>query len=206
MVPVADGHTIALARIADETKNRTGFLDLGRLGLTEVPEELFELEHLRGLNWGAYWVDEQGKAREAASDLVPNLHADLLLALHRFPRLTLASLSGTNVTDLSPLSGLSSLQSLNCSSTKVGDLSPLAGLCSLRSLNFSFTKVSDLSPLAGLNSLQSLYFADNQVQDLSALAGLGALQTLHWCDRARQEEDKAMTPSRAVVGAISIVA
>jgi hypothetical protein len=47
-----EGLAIALARIADEKTNRTGFLDLGRLGLTEVPKELFELEHLWGLNWG----------------------------------------------------------------------------------------------------------------------------------------------------------
>jgi internalin A len=52
MPPSNEGHAIAIARIADEKNNRTGFLDLGGLGLTEVPVELFELEHLRGLNWG----------------------------------------------------------------------------------------------------------------------------------------------------------
>jgi internalin A len=64
-----EGLGIALARIADEKKNRTGFLDLGQLGLTEVPEALFELEYLRGLNWGSSWVDEQGEWHEAATDL-----------------------------------------------------------------------------------------------------------------------------------------
>src|SRR5271167_4493918 len=103
MPPSTEGHAIAIARIAGEKKNRTGFLDLGRLGLTEVPEELFELEHLRGLNWGSFWVDEQGEGHFSASHLAPNQHADLLITLHRFPGLTLMSVSDTDVTDLSPL-------------------------------------------------------------------------------------------------------
>jgi internalin A len=45
-----DGPAIARARIAEEKEKRTGFLDLGRLGLTELPEELFELDDFCGLN------------------------------------------------------------------------------------------------------------------------------------------------------------
>jgi hypothetical protein len=45
-----EGLAIARSRIAEEKRKQTGFLDLGRLGLTELPEELFELEHLWGLN------------------------------------------------------------------------------------------------------------------------------------------------------------
>jgi hypothetical protein len=48
-----EGLAIARVRIAEEKEKRTGFIDLGRLGLTELPEELFELEYLWGLNWGS---------------------------------------------------------------------------------------------------------------------------------------------------------
>ena len=41
---------IALQRIAREADARTGTLDLGMLGLTELPEELFALSHLRELD------------------------------------------------------------------------------------------------------------------------------------------------------------
>jgi len=173
-----EGFAIAIARIADEKNNRTGFLDLGRLGLTEVPEDLFELDHLRGLNWGEHWLDEQGESHQAASDLAPNQHAGLLCTLHRFLGLTHVSVSETDVTDLSPLNGLTSLRDLNCSSTQVSDLSPLAGLNSLQELNCSGTQVSDLSPLAGLNSLQSLNCCLTAVSDLSPLASLDSLQEL----------------------------
>ena len=176
-----EGLAIALVRIADEKNNRTGFLDLGRLGLTDVPEELFELEHLRGLNWGAGWFDEQLEWHDAESDLDPNLHANLLLALHRVPGLAFVSLAGTEVSDLSPLSGIQSLQTLICNSTPVSDLSPLSGIQSLQTLICNSTPVSDLSPLSGLQSLQTLDCNSTPVSDLSPLSGLQSLQTLN-CD------------------------
>jgi len=161
-----EGLAIARARIAAEKENRTGFLDLGRLGLTEVPGELFELEHLRSLNWGKWWVDEQGNRIEAVSNLGPNRHANLLSVLYRFPALTLLSVSGASVTDLSPLARVNSLRSLDCSHTTVGDLSPLADLKSLHSLNCWGIQVGDLSPLAGLNSLQWLNCSETLVSYL----------------------------------------
>ena len=143
MPPSTEGHAIAIARIADEKKNRTGFLDLGELGLTDVPQELFELEHLRGLYWGTRRVEES----EGWYSVAPNSHAGLLLALHRFPGLTLVSVSQTDVSDLAPLAALHSLQSLDCSGTQVSDLTPLAALQSLQSFDCSDTQVSDLASL-----------------------------------------------------------
>jgi internalin A len=46
------GLEIALQRIEKEAQERTDFLDLGRLGLTELPEDLFRLTHLRRLKLG----------------------------------------------------------------------------------------------------------------------------------------------------------
>ncbi|MEP1943608.1 MAG: COR domain-containing protein, partial [Sulfitobacter sp.] len=60
------------------------------------------------------------------------------------------------VIDLSPLQGLTALQSLNCGYTQVIDLSPLQGLTALQSLSCWRTQVIDLSPLQGLTALQSL--------------------------------------------------
>src|SRR3982750_2237854 len=105
-----DGLAIARARIAEEKEQQTGFLDLGRLGLTELPEELFELVHLSGLNLGAFWWDEQNQSPAAVSDRAPNQIAVQLSLLERFPVLTLLSVNQTDVGDLGPLSGLSRLQ------------------------------------------------------------------------------------------------
>ena len=48
--------------------------------------------------------------------------------------------------DLSPLSGLASLQSLILLGTRLIDLSPLTGLSSLQTLHLSATQVRDLTP------------------------------------------------------------
>jgi Leucine-rich repeat (LRR) protein len=195
------GLAIARERIAEEKEKRTGFLNLGQLGLEELPEELFELEHLCGLNLGATWTDEQHEVHGAASDLAPNKHADqLIVHLQRFPGLRLLSVSRTDISDLGPLAGmgalqslycvgtqvsnlaplerLSTLQSLDCLDSQVSDLGPLAGLTSLQSLHCSYTKVSDLGPLAGLTGLQKLDCSETQVSDLGPLAGLTSLQSL----------------------------
>src|SRR5262249_37046582 len=54
-----NGLTIARERIAREAEERTGFLDLGRLGLSSLPDELLALKHLRGLNLGRAYYDEK---------------------------------------------------------------------------------------------------------------------------------------------------
>src|SRR4051794_1792710 len=115
MPPHPEGLAIARSRIAEEKGKQTGFLDLGRLGLTELPEELFELEYLWGLNLGHMWRDDQDKSHEAESNLAPNRLAQELIHLQRFPRLRLLSVVQIDISELGPLSGLSALQSLDCS-------------------------------------------------------------------------------------------
>jgi internalin A len=195
-----DGLAIALARIAAEKSARTGFLDLGMLGLSELPTELFELEHLTGLNLGAFWRDENEKWHEAESSAG---HNQLDGALDRLPHLcrlksfwlreiklsNLAPLRdltelrtldcyGTQVTSLEPLRELHSLQYLNCSSTPVANLDPLRGLHALQNLDSSGTRVANLEPLRGLHALQCLNCSGTPVANLDPLSGLNALQSL----------------------------
>jgi internalin A len=54
-----DGLRIARERIATEAMQRTGFLDLGQLGLVELPSELFKLQHLLRLNLGRHRSGER---------------------------------------------------------------------------------------------------------------------------------------------------
>jgi internalin A len=82
------------------------------------------------------------------------------------------------IADLSPLSRLSALQSLNCADTQIADLSPLSRLSALQSLDCSYTQIADLSPLSRLSALQSLNCWDTQIADLSPLSRLSALQSL----------------------------
>jgi hypothetical protein len=88
-------------------------------------------------------------------------------------------LRSKQVGDVTPLAGLTSLQTLYLSHTQVGDVTPLAGLTSLQTLYLSHTQVGDVTPLAGLTRLQTLYLSHTQVGDVTRLAGLTSLQKLY---------------------------
>lgn len=56
-----DGYQEALRRIEENKRTRDTFLDLGNLGLTEIPEEVFDciwLEHLNLGWWYPTWFDQ----------------------------------------------------------------------------------------------------------------------------------------------------
>src|ERR1700730_12493911 len=171
MADELNGLTIARKRIAQEAADRTGFLDLSRLGLTTLPEELFRLTHLRCLNLGSRMIDAGGEWHDSVADLAPNeVDASLEALTTTLPELEALSFNGTDLASLAPLAKLSGLQSLDCFGTQINDLAPLAKLSALQSLDCSFTKISDLAPLAKLSALQSLHCSGTQISDLAPLA------------------------------------
>ena len=194
-----DGLAIARQRIACEQAEQTGTLDLGMLGLTSLPEDLFELQHLQSLNLGAGWLDTRGDWHEAGANIAAN-HLGSPVGLSRLANLQILSTngcqlgsltcianlqtlrvldcSGTQVSDLGPLASLGALQSLSCWGTPVSGLGPLANLTALQSLDCNQTRVGDLQPLAGLSALRSLSCWGTQVSNLVPLASLSALQSL----------------------------
>ncbi len=94
-----------------------------------------------------------------------------------------------SISDLTPLSGLTSLTYLNLSSNKISDISALSNLTSLTELYLGFgdgvgrlgksNTVSDLSPLSGLTSLTKLHLDNNSISDVSALSNLTSLAELY---------------------------
>ncbi len=80
------------------------------------------------------------------------------------------------VSDLSPLKPLINLTLLVIDNTHVSNLSPLAGLTNLNELGASTPLISDLSPLKGLKNLRVFWFHRTQVSDLSPLSGLNSLE------------------------------
>ena len=85
MTDTQDGLRIARERITKEALALTGSLDLGMLGLDELPAELFALARLRRLNLGSDYSDEAGDTIEAASDCAPNRLAGGLAPLGASP-------------------------------------------------------------------------------------------------------------------------
>ena len=88
-------------------------------------------------------------------------------------------MKSNEVVDISPLSGLVNLQSLELKDSQIVDLSPLQGLVNLQHLRVGGNQIADISPLSGLVNLQELGVELNQVVDVSPLAGLIGLRRLN---------------------------
>ena len=79
------------------------------------------------------------------------------------------SLRGTPVRDMSPLSVLKQLKTLDICGTLVRSVAPLAGVASLKALNLQFLPIGDLTPLSGLTDLEILNLGGTEVRDLTPL-------------------------------------
>ena len=85
---------------------------------------------------------------------------------------------GHQITDISPLAGLSELRRLNLGGNQVSDASPLAELTELRDLSLWGNSVADLRPLASLTKLEKLSLFGNGITDVEPLASLKKLKQL----------------------------
>jgi hypothetical protein len=85
----------------------------------------------------------------------------------------------TQISDLSPLSGLVNLTELWLDNTQVSELGVLSGLVNLTTLYLNNTQVSDLGALSGLENLAVLGLENTRVSDLGALSGLVNLEALY---------------------------
>jgi len=129
-------------------------------------------------------------------------------ALKYFINLKELNLSFNNISDFSPLAGLTKLESLGFAGVNVKDLSPLKGLINMKFFGFNWNYapeqghngyenldfmsdmknleaidakgagIKDISALAKLPKLWSVFLTDNQITDVSPLAKLTNLKEL----------------------------
>lgn len=89
------------------------------------------------------------------------------------------SIYSGNITDLSPLAGLTKLRTLILSAnSNLGDISVVRNMPDLRNLQLRHTKVADLSPLRGLQNLRILWLDRTPVSDIGPLAETPTLWAL----------------------------
>jgi len=88
------------------------------------------------------------------------------------------NLSGSGISDLSPIKDFTNLQVLDLQSTQVTDVEPLASLRKLHTLDLRDTPLSNIGVLAGLTDLGILFLSDTTITDLQPLRNLVALKDL----------------------------
>ncbi len=89
-------------------------------------------------------------------------------------------LRDNQISDISPIAGLTELRELEINRNTISDISPVRNLTNLTLLVLKGNQISDLSPIAGLINLRGLYLDDNLFSDLSVLKGLTNLEVLHF--------------------------
>jgi Leucine Rich repeats (2 copies) len=148
-------------------------------GLTDQGEITFRLDDQP--RWSR-WSESASAFRRLRGpfhvDVSPHVYSFIGIELLRNATISSLNLSGTLVTDLSPLRNLKNLTSLHLRRTQITDLRPLSELKSLKELDLNDTKVSDLRPLSGLNSLSWLELNNTRITDLGPLRNLTSLKTL----------------------------
>ena len=88
------------------------------------------------------------------------------------------NVGGNQISDIRPLAGLIHLAGLSLYANSVGDIVPLANLTNLTYLNLAHNGVKTLEPLSSLIRLQTLDLFDNRVRDITPVANMTALTTL----------------------------
>ncbi len=129
---------LALQRIRENIKKHkrgedARRLDLGKCGMTEMPEELLECVWLEELILENNRTELYGGNSETNNRLTQNYLTKLPPWLAELSKLRILNLRGDApddwpISDLSPISGLLNLQKLFFSNTKVSDLSPISRL------------------------------------------------------------------------------
>jgi len=93
-------------------------------------------------------------------------------------KLKTLDLSNNQITDISALSELVDLETLILYNNQISDISALSGLSNLTSLDLERNQVTDIAPLSGLTSLTLLELNSNPIADTSVLSTLTGLESL----------------------------
>ena len=88
-----------------------------------------------------------------------------------------SSAEGKRIADLSPLAGLTQLETLILKQNGIDDISPLNGLSNLTTLDVSANQlIEDISAVSGMTSLKSLNASFNKVNSIEGLSELENLE------------------------------
>ena len=110
---------------------------------------------------------------------------------------------GNGISDLTPIAGLTQLESLSIGGigNHVSDLSPIANLTNIKHLGLGGNPISDLSPIANFTQLETIGFDDNvPLTDISVLADMEQLRVVTmWGPRFRDMSPLVNLPNIEII-------
>ena len=167
---------LALRLITEAKEKRSTFIDLGNCGLTEIPEELYELTWLENLNLGTrFYV--KGNYDSTTNTGSKNQLKKIPEKLYTLENLKVLTLVGNQIFKIEGLESLEDLFYLNLSDNQLTKIEGLSGLNNLSRLflsNNQLVKIEGLSELSNLSDLNS-----NEITKIEGLSELNNLSDLN---------------------------
>ena len=102
-----------------------------------------------------------------------------LSALESLDTVNLFTNSTPALSDISGLAGLEYVTSLTLSGNLISDVSPISGFTLLKTLGLNGNNISDISSLSALTSLTQILISNNSVTDITAIAGMTSMDTFN---------------------------
>jgi len=175
---------LALQRIEEEKKNRTGRLDLGNSGMRVWPEKFFECTWLDTLIISDIFVDFRKlsivKNRVEGPE---NFITYLPEQINRLEKLKIFICSGIyenrwEIKHFPDLSGLKKLEYLNLNFNQIEKIENLKALTGLQILYLETNKIKRIENLEASTGLKKLNLVDNQIKKIENLENPTGLQHL----------------------------
>src|SRR3972149_8687299 len=176
---------LALELIRKAKETNTKELDIGRCGLTKIPEALFELTQLETLNLSNEYYDITKRySIRSKNNSLSNEISDLPDNFKKLTNLTSLKVGGgfsvtRDLNNCQVVKELKNLTSLDLSSNNLTDASFLKELKNLTLLDLSFNKLTDVNFLIEMKDLTSLSLWNNKLTDASFLKELQNLTSLY---------------------------
>jgi internalin A len=170
----------ALALINKEKEEKTGVLNLNNCGLTEWPDELFELTWLKVLLVGRdyEWKENEIKFSYSSIEEEPNRLKRIATRIAQFSNLTHLVLDLNRISTIKNVASLTNLSTLYLRGNQISEIKGLDGLGNLSELDLGWNQLSEIKGLDGLTNLTTLNLRRNKIQEIMGLDGLGNLSVL----------------------------
>jgi len=170
--------------IEKEKKERTGKLDIGKCGLTRLPEELFELEWLEELIISnGFWNYDTGDWIESPRRGALNRLGDISTSIYHLNNLKKLHISGDSgdswpINGIQLLGNLTGLRELYLSASQFTKYDFFEKLTCLEVLDLSFNPINDTHFIEKLSKIKTLYLRNVQVSNYNFLAKFPGINTL----------------------------
>ncbi|MEP7318057.1 MAG: leucine-rich repeat protein [Panacibacter sp.] len=159
-----------------EIKERTGTLDLGRCGLTTIPDEVVKMDWVTTLVLG----NSQGGRLATKNTYRDNAFnaKDISYLVNQLTQLNELGMKETRLTEIPSLTNLRVLTFLDLSNNQISKIEGLETLNSLNGLELSRNQISKIEGLQTLTSLNTLSLSFNQISKIEGLQTLTGLTEL----------------------------